>query len=222
MAKIKGMEVKKEQMAKKAFAVNKKLQIAQAIISTASGAAQAFAYGGAAGPYIAAMITALGLMQVAIIKKTSYQGGGDLGSGQPQQLDIGARNDRVNVSRGVSSGELSYLRGDRGVGSNANNFIPGGGAVGLRQGYNTGGVLVGEQGPEVVTPTAPVTVTPNNSMTGSTSVNFTINAVDAAGVEDVLNNQKGNIIAMIRDAANSYGEEFLEVVDTQVYQSGGD
>ena len=217
------MEVKKEAVAKKAFEVNKKLQIANAIISTASGAAQAYSYGGPAGPYIAALITALGLMQVAIIRKTTYQGGGDLGAGTKQELNIGTRGDRVDVSRGASSGELSYLRGERGVGSNANTFVPGGGAVGLRQGYATGGgILVGEQGPEVVTPTSPVTVNPNNSMTGSTNVNFAIHAVDAAGVEDVLRNQRGNIIGMIREAANSYGEDFLEVVDTQVYQPGGD
>ena len=46
-----------------------------------------------------------------------------------------------------------------------------------------------------------------------------INAVDAAGVEDVLSNQRGNIIRMIREAANENGERFLETVDTQTYGS---
>ena len=48
-----------------------------------------------------------------------------------------------------------------------------------------------------------------------TPVNATINisAVDAAGVEDVLMNQRGNIISMIRDAANAQGDAFLENIN---------
>ena len=33
-------------------------------------------------------------------------------------------------------------------------------------------------------------------------------------VEDLLTNQRGNIIDMIREAANANGEEFLETVRT--------
>ena len=43
--------------------------------------------------------------------------------------------------------------------------------------------------------------------------------MDAAGVEDVLTNQRGNIIRMIREAANENGERFLETIDTQAYGS---
>ena len=91
-----------------------------------------------------------------------------------------------------------------------------------RKGYANGGdgIMVGERGPEVITPAAPVDITPNFALGGAGSnVNFTINAVDAAGVEDVLMNQKGNIIRMIREAANENGERFLETVDTQTYGS---
>ena len=52
------------------------------------------------------------------------------------------------------------------------------------------------------------------------NINFTINAVDAAGVEDVLLRQRGNIIGMIREAANDTGERFLESVDTDVVGDG--
>ena len=52
---------------------------------------------------------------------------------------------------------------------------------------------------------------------GQTSVNFTINAVDAAGIEEVLVSQRGNIIGMIRESANEYGTDFLEDVETEVY-----
>ena len=91
-----------------------------------------------------------------------------------------------------------------------------------RKGYANGGegVVVGERGPEVITPAAPVDITPNFALGGQpANVNFTINAVDAAGVEDVLMNQRGNLIRMIREAANENGERFLETVDTQSYGS---
>ena len=37
---------------------------------------------------------------------------------------------------------------------------------------------------------------------------------NAKGVEEVLLGQQGNIISMIRSAANDYGEEFIESVNT--------
>jgi hypothetical protein len=45
-----------------------------------------------------------------------------------------------------------------------------------------------------------------------TNVNFSIQAIDSSGVEDLLMRQRGNIISMIREAANSHGEFFLESV----------
>ena len=50
-----------------------------------------------------------------------------------------------------------------------------------------------------------------------TNVNFSINTIDASGVEEVLTSQQGNIIGMIRSAANSYGQNFLEDVDVGSY-----
>ena len=50
-----------------------------------------------------------------------------------------------------------------------------------------------------------------------TNVSFNINAIDASGVEDMLVAQRGNIIGMIRQAANSYGQDFVEEVDTSTY-----
>ena len=85
--------------------------------------------------------------------------------------------------------------------------------------YAAGGeILVGERGPEVISPLAPMEITPNDKIGGGASnVNFTINAVDAAGVEQLLVAQRGNIIGMIREAANEHGEEFMEGVNTNSY-----
>ena len=84
--------------------------------------------------------------------------------------------------------------------------------------YATGGVVVGERGPEIIQPTAPMEIVANDKIGGNTSnINFTINAVDAAGVQQVLEGQRGNIIGMIREAAHDHGEEYLEPVDTSAY-----
>ena len=45
------------------------------------------------------------------------------------------------------------------------------------------------------------------------NANINISAIDAAGVEDVLISQRGNIISMIREAANAQGNTFLEEVN---------
>ena len=53
------------------------------------------------------------------------------------------------------------------------------------------------------------------------SANISIHAIDADGVEEVLTNQKGHIINMLREAANANGQRFLEGVDTNKYRRGG-
>tara|TARA_R110000764_G_scaffold88790_1_gene169986 strand:- start:4854 stop:9059 length:4206 start_codon:yes stop_codon:yes gene_type:complete len=220
LAKIKAMEKKKEQMARKAFEMNKKMQIAQAIASTASAVVGALS-AKPSGPWnipIAAMYGAMGLAQVAIIRKSKFQGGASDVPKPTSTIAVGKRDNRVDVSQGASAGETAYLRGGKGVGSNANSFTPGG-AAGMR-GYAAGGegILVGERGPEIVQPTAPIDIIPNNKLGGGAqNVNFTINAVDAQGVQDVLQRQRGNIIGMIREAANEHGETFMESINTEAY-----
>ena len=162
----------------------------------------------------------MGMAQISMIKKQTFQGGSSgEGTAKPQAITIGKRDNKVDVSQGATSGELSYLRGAKGIGSSANNFNATGGAAGLR-GYANGGsgILVGERGPEVMSPSVPVDVYANDKLgSGTTNANFTINAVDAAGVEEVLTQQRGNIINMIREAAHEHGEEFIEAVNTGSY-----
>ena len=89
------MEKKKTAIQRKAFETNKKLQIAQAIISTASGAAMALTLGPLIGPILAGMIIALGMAQISMIRKTSFQGGGSDLASPNTALTIGGRNDKV-------------------------------------------------------------------------------------------------------------------------------
>lgn len=223
LEKIRALEVKKDAMARKQFERNKKMQMAQTIVTTASNIVKALSEAPPPANFaLAAMYGAMGAAQLAVIAKTQYQSSlSSIDIPTPTSLTIGKRSDAVDVSRGATSGELNYLRGGRTTGTNlggAGASFPGG-AMG-RRGYADGGIVVGERGPEVITPTRQVDVTPNYALgRGTSNVNFTINAVDAAGVEDVLMNQRGNIIRMIRDAANENGERFLEGIDTQAYGS---
>ena len=43
---------------------------------------------------------------------------------------------------------------------------------------------------------------------------FNIQTIDATNMEETLISQRGNIIGMIREAANNQGQDFLEGLDT--------
>ena len=221
LARIATLEKKKEARERKAFETNKKLMMAQTVVNTAAAIMATLKNDGAWAMPIALMIGALGAAQLAIIAGTSWQGGGAAAPSLPAKIEVGERTNRVDVSQGASAGELAYLRGQRGIGSGPGSFSAMGGASGLRKNYAAGGeILVGEQGPEIIRPMSPMEVVPNDALGGKpVSAHFTINAIDAAGVEEVLMEQQGNIISMIRSAANDYGVEFLETVNTDTYGS---
>lgn len=227
LAKLDAMEKKKDNIARKQFNLNKKLMIAQAVMSTAAGIAGALA-SPPVGPWniaLAAMIGAMGLAQVAIISGTQYESSySPKTPSMPTSLSIGKRSDTVDLARGPNvsaGGEVGYLRGYEGTGANASNYRTVGSAYGgdLMRGYGNRGFVVGEKGPEVISPETPVNVTPANEVNGNAPVNATINiqAIDSQGVQDVLVAQKGNIIQMLREAANSSGQRFLEDVNVNVY-----
>ena len=231
MAKIKAMEKKKEEIERKAFERNKKMQMAQTVMNTAASIMGVMS--GVKDPLVTAplavaqavMFAAMGAAQLAIISKQTFQGGSTSIEKPRASLNIGKRADSVDVTRATSAGELNYLRGGRTTGQDLCG-IPGGAmgrkgyAMGFKSGYADGGVVVGERGPEVITPATDVDIVPNFALGGgTTNVNFSINTIDASGVEDVLMNQQGNIIRMIRQAANENGEDFLETIDTQTYGS---
>ena len=224
VAKLKALDKKKEAAAKKAFQVNKAMQLAQVAISTATAVMQL--YTNPLDPFkvaAAAMtpwVVGLGAAQMAMIASTSFQGGGGAGasggaSSPPSKISIGQRNNTVELAKSKSaSGELAYMRGAEGTGG-AGNFRPAFSGYKHRAG---GGYVVGEQGPELFMPDVPGEIISSGQNAGGLgNVSFNISTVDATGVEELLIGQKGNIIGMIRDAANSYGESFMDEVDTTVY-----
>lgn len=227
--KIQALERKKDAIQRKAFNTDKKLKMASAIIATATGVAQALSYGPIVGPILAAVIAALGAAQLAIIAGTSYQSttAPNMETSTPDMVQIGRRGDTVDLARNNpnAGGEIGYLRGAKGYGKNASDYYTIGSAYGgpLPRGYSNTAFVVGEKGPEIMTPETPITVRPINNREPldrvNQPVNFNIQALDAKGIEEILLNHRGNIIGMLREAANANGETFLEDVNTNVYTS---
>ena len=220
---INRLEKKKEQLKKKEFATKKKMMLAEAIMATALGIAMAWTAGPLIGPIMAGIVAAMGMAQIAIISGMSYEGGGGAPSAGTQSASVGERKNTVDLAKSQSAaGELAYLRGQQGIGGpeNFRNAFTG---YRHRAAGGTAGYVVGEQGPELFIPEQPGTIVPaddtENMVSGGNNVTFNIHAIDAAGVQDVLVEQQGNIIGMIRSAANEYGNEFLEEVDTSIYST---
>ena len=218
MAKIDAMEKKKVAIQRKAFEQKKKVQLANAIIDGFVAIQSGFAtqpfipVGLAMGAFAIAQTAA----QIKGIRSQTFAGGGGAeatAAAKPSTLAIGGkRSNKVDVSRQASSGETAFLRGGMGIGSNANNFT--GAAMG-RKGYAMGdtGVVVGERGAEVINTQGDII--PNYELGGSKNMNLTFNvsALDGASVQEVLTNNQGAIVGAIRDAANSYGQDFLPDVN---------
>lgn len=221
--KLASLNKKKGMEERKAFEKEKQMKIAQTYISTAQGAISAYTslamipiVGPALGAAAAAAVISMGMKQVEMIKSTTFAGGGGAGS-PPSKISVGSRQSTVDLAKGENAGgELAYARGEQGTGTGMTNFKP------AFAGYKhraAGGFVVGEQGPEVFMPDVPGEIIPSGKGAGAgpANVNFSISAVDSAGVEDLLMNQRGNIIGMIREAANEHGEMFLESVQEKSY-----
>ena len=221
LAKISALEKKKERAKRKAFEQNKKIAMAETIINTA---AAVMAQKGNWPMMI--LMGLLGAAQLAIIAGTSYQGGGSAaGASTPSSIGMGERSNKVDVSKQASGAELSALRGGSTANIGGQNFMPPPAFMGAQyraQGGPTAGYVVGEQGPELFVPDVPGKIVPNDEMKQSqpVNVNFTIQAIDTTNFNDALVTQRGNIISMIREAANTYGETFLESVNDTAITTG--
>lgn len=226
VAKLDALEKKKDSMARKSFNTQKKLMLAQAVMSTAAAVTTALATIPPPFSYILAGISAaMGAAQIAIISGMQYQSSyTPQAAAMPSAVSVGKRGDTVDVGKGPNvsaGGEIGYLRGSKGTGTSASDYRTIGSAYGgdLMRGYGNRGFVVGEKGPEVITPETPINVTPAGETSGPQTVNASINiqALDASDVKKILVDQRGNIIQMLREAANNSGQSFLEGVNTNAY-----
>jgi len=218
LAKIAAMEKKKENMKRKAFEQNKKMQMAQVVMSTANAIMSAV-QGPPGLPWSAAfgaMAAAMGMAQLSAISSTSFQGGSSSAPSAPSKVSIGERKNTVDLAKANNaSGELAYSRGAMGQGTGMTDYKP---AFTGSKYRGAGGYVVGEQGPELFMPDVPgeilsAGVTEDVANNAPVNVNFTIQAIDSQDMEQALNIQRGNIIGMIREAANANGDFFLEGVE---------
>jgi phage-related minor tail protein len=117
------------------------------------------------------------------------------------------------------------MRGESGIGGSASNFKPAFTGAKYRAAGGMAGYMVGEQGPELFMPDRPGRVVPagevGNAGSAPVNVSFSIQTIDSQDMEQALIRQRGNIIGMIREAANNHGEFFLESINTQSYETGG-
>jgi hypothetical protein len=225
LAKIAALEKKKEDAKRKAFETDKKMKMAQTVIGTAQGVISML--GAAPPPFnfaLAGMVAAMGVKQLSMIAASTFQGGGSgsASAAVPSSIELGKRGNTVDLATSQSArGEQAYLRGADGTGGSG-NFTPAfTGAKYRAAGGETAGFMVGEQGPEMFIPDRAGRIAPADEVQAAgapAQVTFNINTIDSGGVEDMLTLQRGNIIGMIREAANSYGQSFVEEVDTTVLQ----
>lgn len=185
IAKIRELEAKKIKMQQDAA----KKQI---LISTAVAVMNAAAnpWPVPAIPLMAAAALAGGLAysQASSAASNQLSSLGGEGSSKAASLTVGSRDNRVDVSSQATRGELSYIRGEQGVGS-VGSFTPR--AAG---GVGTPGLsfIAGENGPELVTPTEQVQVTDaedtanmlRGGRSGALIENMNIQAMDAQSIID--------------------------------------
>ena len=231
LAKIAAMEKKKDAIKRKAFEQDKKMKMAQVVMATAQAAIQAASAPPGlpwTAPFVA-MAIAMGAAQLAAISSTSYQGGASgAGAGAPSEIAIGDRKNKVDLANARNmAGEQAYMRGQAGIGTGMSDYTSaftgyknraGGGAFG---GIFGKGVMVGEQGPELLTRDLSVISAPETeaAIDGSNpvNINFSVSTIDSSDMQQTLETQRANIIGMIREAAHSTGQTFLEGVDAQEY-----
>lgn len=180
--KLQAQQIKEEAKAKKASVG---MSTAAAIMQIWAGPMGAFPPAAAA---MTAVMAGLGALQLSNVDKAAN---GQLAalngsSGGGINISAGSRENNIDVSRNANAGELAYLSGAAGSGT-ANNFIPGRSGFGASSAGTS--IVVGESGPEIITPTVPVTVGPQSQGSGAQitfSPVYQLSAIDAYGMEELM------------------------------------
>ena len=91
------------------------------------------------------------------------------------------------------------------VGGFISGFLANGGTARAGEAF-----VVGERGPELFVPNSTGTVVPNERLSagGETTINFNINAVDAASFDELLISRKNLIVGTIQQAFRQQGRRF--------------
>lgn len=200
LAKLKALEAKKIKEQSKA----KKAQVG---MSTALAIMNAMTLPWPLNLAAAGLAAAMGAMQISNIDKAASGQLASLGGSTPDKMSItgGSRENNINIDRSATAGERSYTLGEAGSGT-ASNFTPGR-AIG---GTSSAPMLVGERGPEIISPVEPVTVTPTGESSSRPNVTFApqfhISTIDSNGMQGFMDQYSEELYQGLEKAMNTKGK----------------
>ncbi|WCZ57764.1 tail length tape-measure protein [Salmonella phage Kenya-K37] len=201
-AKLKKLEAEKLKIQQDAAKKQIIIQTAVAVMQ----AATAVPY-----PFSIPLMVAAGLAGALALAQASSASGmssiADSGADTTSYLTLGERQKNIDVSMSANAGELSYIRGDKGMGG-ANSFVPRAEGGNMYPGVS---YQMGEHGTEVVTPMVPMKATPNDELkTSSNSTSgrpiiLNISAMDAASFREFASSNSGALRDAVELALNENG-----------------
>ena len=201
-AKLKKLEAEKLKIQQDAAKKQIIIQTAVAVMQ----AATAVPY-----PFSIPLMVAAGLAGALALAQASSASGmssiADSGADTTSYLTLGERQKNIDVSMSANAGELSYIRGDKGIGG-ANSFVPRAEGGNMYPGVS---YQMGEHGTEVVTPMVPMKATPNDELkisSNSTSgrpIILNISAMDAASFREFASSNSSALRDAVELALNENG-----------------
>ncbi|EAT0097375.1 hypothetical protein EK546_09615 [Salmonella enterica] len=199
-AKIKKLEAEKIKVQQESAKKQILIQTAVAVMQAATSVPYPWSI-----PLMIAAAAAGALSYAQASSGTPQLDGMSGGSGTTASLTLGKRDNSVDVSRNSSGGELSYIRGESGVG-NANNFVPRAEGGNMIPGV---GYITGENGIEVITPSVPSKAVPADQIgstgKGGSAVILQVQAMDARSFVDFANENSAALRGAVEIALNENG-----------------
>ncbi|HIB0351857.1 TPA: hypothetical protein ACWSYB_004002 [Escherichia coli] len=201
-AKLKKLEAEKLKIQQDAAKKQIIIQTAVAVMQAATAVPYPFSI-----PLMVAAGLAGALALAQASSASSMSSIADSGADTTSYLTLGERQKNIDVSMSANAGELSYIRGDKGIGG-ANSFVPRAEGGNMYPGVS---YQMGEHGTEVVTPMVPMKATPNDELkTSSNSTSgrpiiLNISAMDAASFREFASSNSSALRDAVELALNENG-----------------
>lgn len=201
-AKLKKLEAEKLKIQQDAAKKQIIIQTAVAVMQAATAVPYPFSI-----PLMVAAGLAGALALAQASSASSMSSIADSGADTTSYLTLGERQKNIDVSMSANAGELSYIRGDQGIGS-ANSFVPRAEGGNMYPGVS---YQMGEHGTEVVTPMVPMKATPNDELKASSNstsgrpIILNISAMDAASFREFASSNSSALRDAVELALNENG-----------------
>ncbi|QPI13179.1 pore forming tail tip protein [Salmonella phage vB_SalS_ABTNLsp4] len=201
-AKLKKLEAEKLKIQQDAAKKQIIIQTAVAVMQAATAVPYPFSI-----PLMVAAGLAGALALAQASSASSMSSIADSGADTTSYLTLGERQKNIDVSMSANAGELSYIRGDKGIGS-ANSFVPRAEGGNMYPGVS---YQMGEHGTEVVTPMVPMKATPNDELKASSNstsgrpIILNISAMDAASFREFASSNSSALRDAVELALNENG-----------------